>query len=381
MTKTAIREAFEHLRAGRGDAAARGGRPLALRGRLARRHERDARGLDPAARRVRRRRLARPRADADARARRSPRAGDPRLRPRAVLARRGARSPPTGERLYSGRYLGGKRIKEDEATTIVARRRPGQPGTITKLEKKEEREAPQLLYDLTSLQRHANTLFGFSARRTLAAAQRLYEEHKAITYPRTNSRFLTSDMIGEIKPTAAHRRPARSATRRAPPYVTRLEKLPLGRVVNDKQVEDHHAIIPTRSEHDLEKMGTDESRDLRPRRQALPGRLPPGGGLRAHARRDDRRRARLPHVAAASCSRPAGRPSTARRRTKPGDEDDSGGDQLAAARSSRARTSRRARSSRSARRRSRRGASRRRRSSARWRPPARTSRTPSCARR
>ena len=135
----------------------------------------------------------------------------------------------------------------------------GQPGTITKLEKKQEREAPQLLYDLTSLQRHANTLLGFSARRTLAAAQKLYEEHKAITYPRTNSRFLTSDMIGEIKPTAAlvgsHERYGAAAA-----YVTRLDRLPLGRVVNDKRVEDHHAIIPTRSSHDVTKMGPDESR-------------------------------------------------------------------------------------------------------------------------
>jgi len=163
-----------------------------------------------------------------------------------------------GERLYSGRYLGGKRIKEDEASAIVADC-TGQPGTIKKLEKKEERESPQLLYDLTSLQRHANTLFGFSARRTLAAAQKLYEEHKAITYPRTSSRFLTSDMIGEIKPTAAHvGRHERYAQGAA--YVTRLEKLPLGRVVNDKRVEDHHAIIPSRSEHDLTKMGPDESR-------------------------------------------------------------------------------------------------------------------------
>jgi DNA topoisomerase-3 len=169
-----------------------------------------------------------------------------------------ARFAASGERLYSGRYLGGKRIPEAEAKTIVAET-AGQPGTITKLEQKEEREAPQLLYDLTSLQRHANTLFGFSARRTLAAAQKLYEEHKAITYPRTNSRFLTSDMIGEIKPTAAHvGRHERYAQGAA--YVTRLEKLPLGRVVNDKRVEDHHAIIPTRSDHDLTKMGPDESR-------------------------------------------------------------------------------------------------------------------------
>jgi DNA topoisomerase III len=164
----------------------------------------------------------------------------------------------TGERLYSGRYLGGKRIPEDQATKIVDETR-GRPGLITKLEKKEEREKSELLYDLTSLQRNANVLFGFSARRTLAAAQKLYEEHKAITYPRTNSRFLTSDMIGEIKPTANFvGRNAKYAEAAA--YVTRLDKLPLGRVVNDARVEDHHAIIPTKSEHNLTKMGPDEAR-------------------------------------------------------------------------------------------------------------------------
>jgi DNA topoisomerase III len=162
----------------------------------------------------------------------------------------------SGERTYNGRYLGGKRIKEDEATAIVADVE-GKTGEITSLEKKEEREQPQLLYDLTSLQRNANTLFGFSARRTLGAAQRLYEEHKAITYPRTNSRFLTSELIGEIKPTASmvgkHAEYAKAAN-----YVVGLDRLPLGRVVNDKKVEDHHAIIPTRAEHTLGKMGDDE---------------------------------------------------------------------------------------------------------------------------
>ncbi|MDQ3934212.1 MAG: DNA topoisomerase 3 [Actinomycetota bacterium] len=160
------------------------------------------------------------------------------------------------DRAYRGRYLGGKRIAEDDAAKIVADCREGS-GEITKLEKKEERERPQLLYDLTSLQRHANTLFGFSARRTLAAAQRLYEEHKAITYPRTSSRFLPSDQIPEIKPTAAlvgHN----AQYRRAAEYVTSLDKLPLGRVVNDKKVDDHHALIPTKSEHNLDRMGSDE---------------------------------------------------------------------------------------------------------------------------
>src|SRR3712207_4378888 len=65
------------------------------------------------------------------------------------------------DRAYRGRYLGGKRIAEDLAAKIVEECRDG-AGEITKLEKKEEREQPQLLYDLTSLQRHANTLFGFS---------------------------------------------------------------------------------------------------------------------------------------------------------------------------------------------------------------------------
>jgi DNA topoisomerase-3 len=168
-----------------------------------------------------------------------------------------ARFEASGERRYLGRYLGGRRLGSEDEALAVVRGVEGRPGRIAKLERKEETERAQLLYDLTSLQRHANTLYGFSARRTLSAAQRLYEEHKALTYPRTNSRFLTGDMIEEIKPTAelVGRRPqyARGAA-----YVTSLERLPLGRVVNDKKVQDHHAIIPTRSEHDIGRMGQDE---------------------------------------------------------------------------------------------------------------------------
>src|SRR5918911_568520 len=164
----------------------------------------------------------------------------------------------SGPRGYRGRYQGGKRIAEDEAAKIVGEVE-GKPGEITKVDKKEERERVQLLYDLTSLQRHANTLFGFSARRTLGAAQKLYEEHKAITYPRTNSRFLPSDQIAEIKPTA-ELVGRNSAYRRASAYVVSLERLPLERVVNDKRVEDHHALIPTKAEHNLSKMGPDETK-------------------------------------------------------------------------------------------------------------------------
>jgi DNA topoisomerase-3 len=171
--------------------------------------------------------------------------------------------PVAGEpgRRYSGRFHAGAqpRLKTAaEAEAIVAAVR-GREGAITKLEKSTKKERAPLLYDLTTLQREANNRFGFSARRTLAAAQRLYEEHKALTYPRTNSRFLTGDMAREIKPTAelVGRAPEYA---RAAAYVTGLDMLPLGRVVNDAKVADHHAIIPTRAEHRLERMSDDDRR-------------------------------------------------------------------------------------------------------------------------
>ena len=171
--------------------------------------------------------------------------------------------PTAGDpgRRYQGRFHAGANPRlptADEAEAIVAAVRE-QPGEITKLDKTTKKERSPLLYDLTSLQRDANTRFGFSARRTLAAAQRLYEEHKALTYPRTNSRFLPTDMIGELKGIAglvgSHREYAKAAS-----YVTGLDMLPLGRVVNDAKVTDHHAIIPTNSEHRLDKMSDDDRR-------------------------------------------------------------------------------------------------------------------------
>src|SRR5215213_4495873 len=108
-----------------------------------------------------------------------------------------------GNRNYEGRFHAGAqpRIKTaDEAAAVVEAVR-GKRGEITKLDKTRRTERAPMLYDLTSLQRDANTRFGFSARRTLAAAQRCYEEHKVLTYPRTSSRYLTTDMVPEIKPT------------------------------------------------------------------------------------------------------------------------------------------------------------------------------------
>jgi DNA topoisomerase III len=159
-------------------------------------------------------------------------------------------------RRYEGRYHAGAhpRVKSaDEAAAIVDACR-SQIGEITKLEKTERKERPQLLYDLTSLQRDANSRYGFSARRTLAAAQRLYEEHKALTYPRTNSRYITR----EIKP-IARLVGSQAEYAKASQYVLGLDVLPLGRVVNDAKVTDHHAIIPTRAErHPVDKMSDDD---------------------------------------------------------------------------------------------------------------------------
>jgi DNA topoisomerase III len=176
--------------------------------------------------------------------------------------------PARGERTYVGHFqapagsLGttkGPRIGTEAEARAIVSACEGRPGTITKLEKKEQREKAPMLYDLTTLQREANNRYGFSAKRTLAAAQRLYEEHKALTYPRTNSRYLTTDMVEEIKPIAelvgTHKEYSKGAE-----YVAGLDVLPLGRVVNDEKVTDHHAIIPTRSEHNLEKMGSDDRR-------------------------------------------------------------------------------------------------------------------------
>jgi DNA topoisomerase-3 len=166
-----------------------------------------------------------------------------------------------GQRNYEGRFHAGSkpRIETAEEAEAIVAACIGKPGRITKLDKKEQREKAPMLYDLTTLQREANNRYGFSAKRTLGAAQRCYEEHKALTYPRTNSRYLTTDMVAEIKPIAELVGHDSDYTKGAE-YVIGLDLLPLARVVNDEKVTDHHAIIPTRSEHNLEKMSSDDRR-------------------------------------------------------------------------------------------------------------------------
>jgi DNA topoisomerase-3 len=151
------------------------------------------------------------------------------------------------------------RLKDGKRADDIVEKVTGKTGRVESVERKEHSERAPLLYDLTSLQRDANRRYGFSARRTLSAAQSLYEGKKAITYPRTNSRYLSGDLVPQLKPTAETLVPIAEYAKGAR-YVLELEQLPLGRVVNDAKVDDHHAIIPTDISHDLSSFSPDERR-------------------------------------------------------------------------------------------------------------------------
>jgi DNA topoisomerase III len=154
-----------------------------------------------------------------------------------------------GPRAYTGRWFEGKedRTPERERADAVAAAATGAPATVESVKRTERKTRPPLLYDLTSLQRDANSRYGMSASRTLQAAQRLYEGSSAgavITYPRTRSQFLPSDQVGNLKG-IARGLTGLSFARAAAEYVAGLDVLPLARVVADAKVDDHHAIIPT----------------------------------------------------------------------------------------------------------------------------------------
>jgi DNA topoisomerase-3 len=152
------------------------------------------------------------------------------------------------------------RLAAAERAEEIAGQARGQAAVVESVETKPQVEQPPLLYDLTSLQREANGRFGFSAQRTLSTAQALYDQHKLLTYPRTNSRYLSGDMAGQLRPVASRIGAADAAYADGARYVLGLDRLPLARVVDDKRVTDHHAIIPTDAEHDLSRLTSDERR-------------------------------------------------------------------------------------------------------------------------
>lgn len=119
----------------------------------------------------------------------------------------------------------------------------GKPGVITE-EKKSAIEAPPLLHNLTTLQREANTRFGFSAQRTLEIAQQLYERYKVITYPRTDSRYLPEDYLETARNTLG-RLTDPALAQAAQKVLQNGWVRPSKRIFNNAEITDHNAIIPT----------------------------------------------------------------------------------------------------------------------------------------
>ena len=127
---------------------------------------------------------------------------------------------------------------------------------ITEVKKKSKKTYSPALYDLTALQREANQRYGYSAKETLNIMQRLYENHKVLTYPRTDSRYLTTDMTGTLKERlkACAVGPYRKAVSRLSMQEIKADKS----FVNNAKVSDHHAIIPTEQFVQLEHMSNNE---------------------------------------------------------------------------------------------------------------------------
>ncbi len=134
----------------------------------------------------------------------------------------------------------------------------GKSLTIVHADTKVKKQGAPLLYDLTELQREANSRFGFSAKETLNIMQRLYETHKVLTYPRTDSRYLTSDVMGTIRERLQAVNAGAYREFAAPLLKMELTGHPA--FVNDRKVGDHHAIIPTEQAPDYLRMSNEEKK-------------------------------------------------------------------------------------------------------------------------
>ena len=130
-------------------------------------------------------------------------------------------------------------IANEEAADLLAALCNGSTAVVTQMKKERKKSFPPKLYDLTSLQREANRYFGYTAKRTLDMLQELYEE-KLITYPRTDSQFVTEDMKDSVE----------ELVEKMPVLLSFVDYEQLGhgikRVINNAKVSDHHAILPTK---------------------------------------------------------------------------------------------------------------------------------------
>ena len=139
-----------------------------------------------------------------------------------------------------GFTVSGERMADKAAAQQLKTACQGAAATVKKVGRKNKSEKPPALYDLTTLQRDANRLLGFTAQQTLDYLQNLYEK-KLCTYPRTDSRYLTSDMAASLPELV-------QLTAGAMPFSNGMEiACNAAQIVNDKKVTDHHAVIPTRN--------------------------------------------------------------------------------------------------------------------------------------
>uniref|UniRef100_N2ACU6 DNA topoisomerase n=1 Tax=Eubacterium plexicaudatum ASF492 TaxID=1235802 RepID=N2ACU6_9FIRM len=140
----------------------------------------------------------------------------------------------------------GERLEDEaQAKKIMEACAAAEAAVVKKAERREKTEKPPALYDLTTLQREANRLLGFTAQQTLDYLQSLYEK-KLTTYPRTDSRYLTSDMADSLPVLV-------NVTAKAMPFAAGVPiSCDPGQVINDSKVSDHHAIIPTKGIRDTD---------------------------------------------------------------------------------------------------------------------------------
>lgn len=160
---------------------------------------------------------------------------------------------------YTALYKDSKgqaRFADAAAAKEVADSVRGKRGVLSEVKKVYRFKAPPAAYDLTELQRDANKKYGYSAKQTLSLMQSLYETHKLLTYPRTDSRYITRDVAATL--------PERLRAIAIGPYkdsanaVLRSKPIQTKYIVNDAKVTDHHAIIPTEQYVDLNKLSREE---------------------------------------------------------------------------------------------------------------------------
>lgn len=148
---------------------------------------------------------------------------------------------------FSGTYIddeGNTKIATEAEAKTIAESANAQMGKVVKIEKEDKKQPAPLLYDLTELQRECNRKFALSAKDTLAVAQTLYETKKLITYPRTDSRYLSDDMQAKVTSTMGKVARVDIYKEFAAPLLAKPLKF-TKRIIDNSKVSDHHAIIPT----------------------------------------------------------------------------------------------------------------------------------------